>query len=414
LEALDRPDIGQIAPYVEKVNFVPPIQSWAIGRELFETIVIHQAIEDQNERECMDWIYQHGDKASQEHIIKDIWHGKPPFSEDELEEGFNIHRRVAEAIQETFNSGRLAEAWTKALQTFSALQTIRVTGLKDVRTAKTEIPSCCAIKRHKHNYTGWSSSHHQDTACQEAYAPIGNALFATVIKSLVDGEIAIRNLELSGELNIDGLDFESLPRWDELNLTRLLELRFEPITVSLPDDINDDVNNDFVGKAVSMLTSKSQVSLNNLFLEGYGGWPAKDTAPLPKLEVLELQMAIRPVPFTTCLSTMKNLKSLTLRDCHLYSYTANRYADWRIVMDAIRNHPNDIQLEFEQIITNSAAEMSLIHNTGSDCRKLLWGLKADEEYTQDEAWTDAERCMCLYMSGKIGWNKSLRVWFEDE
>jgi hypothetical protein len=83
------------------------------------------------------------------------------------------------------------------------------------------------------------------------------------------------------------------------------------------------------------------------------------------------------------------------------------YRGWIHIFDAIRNHPKGMYVNFDQIIMNCAAEVSLGYNTDNFER-------LSKEKEGEEPWEDINRSLALYVSGKIVYNKSLRMWLEDE
>ena len=109
---------------------------------------------------------------------------------------------------------------------------------------------------------------------------------------------------------------------------------------------------------------------------------------------------------------MTDLESVSLTSTHLRS--GSNYSDWRVVLHAIRDYANSLHVEFDQIITNDAAETSIDHNTGSDCEWLLPELKDDEDYTFDEASDLVNDCIFLHISGKVDRNRPLRVQLDGE
>jgi hypothetical protein len=73
------------------------------------------------------------------------------------------------------------------------------------------------------------------------------------------------------------------------------------------------------------------------------------------------------------------------------------------VFDAIRNHPNrTMKVNFFQITAHDTGKITLEYELDDFERSL----KMRERY---EPWVDIDRSLRLYLSGKIGYNDTLRA-----
>ena len=75
----------------------------------------------------------------------------------------------------------------------------------------------------------------------------------------------------------------------------------------------------------------------------------------------------------------------------------------RRLLDAVRNHPSRMTLQWDQVPANDAMEISARFNT------------ADMSFAKrDDNCQDIDRSLQNYVVGKGRWNKCLKMWFEDE
>lgn len=78
---------------------------------------------------------------------------------------------------------------------------------------------------------------------------------------------------------------------------------------------------------------------------------------------------------------------------------------WLDVFDAIRDHPREINVQFDQIIINDIDEISLQYHT-DDFERVL------EEPEDEDPLRDINRILALYLSGKSNINRPLKWWLQ--
>ena len=127
-DLLEKADIRKIAPYVQRLTFFPPFHSWAMKFDGFREIVLSQAIE----RYCYDHdIWTGGGSFADENdgytkFIEKYWDGQPPFSDEELRDGYKRYADLAAAGRDLLESPRLVEVWTKALRILGDCRQFRI------------------------------------------------------------------------------------------------------------------------------------------------------------------------------------------------------------------------------------------------------------------------------------------------
>jgi hypothetical protein len=109
---------------------------------------------------------------------------------------------------------------------------------------------------------------------------------------------------------------------------------------------------------VTKFLAKDLGSLENLSLVCNCEVPTSDASPLPKLKYLKLafRAELDPQYVRRWFLAIEGQDIIDLRDVHLSS--GHHYSELETVFEAIRDHPNAIDLEFDQIVSNDWAEFS--------------------------------------------------------
>lgn len=209
-----------------------------------------------------------------------------------------------------------------------------------------------------------------------------------------------------GKFEVTGLmtsqfDWMDLPGWEYLDLSQLHTFKSDP---SLSEA--DEVVGTRPGDAVAVVQKKCSGSLEEFILEGDYPmqWPIDEVIDLPKFKRITIHRGpVHPGNFKNWMAEMPTLESLEL--CG--TFVCNEYHHWLDIFDGIRNHPKPIQVSFDHIITNEWGDLSIEHPTDDFQKYLAMGKSED-------LWDEMTRSLCLYLSGKIGHNRSLRYWLADK
>ncbi|KAF3002695.1 hypothetical protein E8E13_010001 [Curvularia kusanoi] len=294
--------------------------------------------------------------------------GEIPFSETEIATAFKQYMLDAEQLQEMFETTRLRQALSRLFTQLSSTESVKL-GFWDYNGRYPEswriLP--CDIRAHTHNHC---SPGHKEELCRELQKPVADKLFAALLASLISAEASIVQLEIEciSDRNFVWADDGSL---DNLDLSRLRALRFDPIDV---DDMyhwseeRASTAKIRCGLAICALLQKCSSALHKLSVTpdyagrlGYFEWPTTKPKELPSLSALEsftTGLRLDLPAFAQFLHQSPALRFLQLNGCH------GALEHWRHLWDAIRDHPNRMMLDFDQLPCNEATEYSGSHHTG--------------------------------------------------
>lgn len=410
LRSLEEVDISRLAPYVRKINFVAPLRSWTIGYDTFEEIVVAQATTLKN---STDNCSVNTEEDGCQHYRHRHCNGESPFSEEQIQAGFQAYRTEAEAVENLLHSNELRSAWTRALQTLGRARSFRFsTSEWDEDERHLPVQPACMVRSHNHH-----GLHAQET-CGRALAVVGDAVFAAGIACLSEAGIKVEALKVACVMT-SAFGWEELPGWKSLNLTSMRSLKFQPWT--------GESNGHYVGycesfshrpggqypharranEAVSSIMKKSANNLEYFRWEGGQNpmrWPGEDIVSLPRLLHLELNGGdIEAINFQEWMAGMPSLQELYLASVGV----TQPWSGWLNIFDSIRYHPKAMHVIFDQVHHCDWTELSVDHHT-DDYEKYL-------EMEEGEDWVeDNDRSLALYLSGKGGYNRILRDMLGDD
>ncbi|KAJ4299390.1 hypothetical protein N0V90_004635 [Kalmusia sp. IMI 367209] len=430
-------DLGLLKGYVKGVVFEPSKESWITKREMFEEIILVRPFEEavdvliEELRSKGDDTWWRDYETRREEELKKLGikgftkkylpKEKELFSDEEIEAGYEAYTARANAAKAVIDNGELAKTWARALGQLERVEELRVgqwefdqDSLRWHVDTKDKGWKELGVEVYGHGHPRHLGYAHEESHCRGVQVPVGEALFSTALKSVSEARVKIKRLDIEyvGNGKFAWADDGQL---DGLDLSNLQELIFRPRTEEIGESIGWDRKKtatleECSGLAVEAILKKCAPSLTYLELLSDVPfcvlvWPPEKTkvanlAPLPALTSLKTGARLNLATFPAFLKE----KCTALTSLELQSCGGKGNASWRGLWDAIRYHPQRMHLSFEQIPCNDAAEVSLVHYTGDECE--------DEE--DEDPWMDIDRSLSNYLSNKGKWNKSCRMWFEDE
>jgi hypothetical protein len=432
-------DLKALAPHVKRVVFQPDKYSWAMTRELFEEIVMLGPLREKC-RALNDEKRSGGDPSvvgptsgvqvwwDDTSMLQEGWRGfvdkqmdgKAPWSDAELNEGFESYMAQAHATRAMFDSGDVQRAWATALRQLPSVTSFTVAAKAFVPLDWQEKTTCknwrergCEVYDHDH---GSDPRGHSDGKCQIVGAAVGEALFSAVVASLKAAGSTLTEFRIQHGSNGD-FKWADDGQLDGLDLSHLQKLYFCP--EDLGRDIRASPKKDVrkvemrSARAVMALLRASRETLKDLqlfpdFRDWSCPWPPPhevnaveepdEIIELPALEHLKTTAPIRLSAFAQFLLRARNLKRLELQSNH------RRSGEWRELWRAIRHHPSRMQLEIGEMRCNHWTEWGTSHFTGE---------KSQSENTPDDTEGNVDYELEMYLSNRGTWGRSCRWWHEE-
>ena len=367
--------------------------------ELFEEIVTAQALHQLCSRNCFPFQFDEIAKDEFQQIINRELGGKHPFSKEEMVQGYGKYIEAAEGVRHLFESGKIQASWASALRHLPNVGMFRVGywDFADATSTRIKKPSDVDVYPHDHGRI------HLESKCRQVHAMVGDRVCDAAIGSLRDAGSTITQLDLR-YVTHGGFQWVDDGLLHSLDLSNLHALLFRPHCEDIGESWDWPAERkEYVQErcdvALSSMLSKCSGSLKRLKTKTSPmGWPTHPVVAMPLLEDLDVDFDINLSAFAEFIRNAKNLTSLKLRGVH------GDNGGWRELWDAIRYHPSRMQLEFDQIYCNDAAEITLRHHTGDKC----------EDTTIGDSWDDIQESLGMYLSNSGKWNKCLHLWFEKE
>ena len=275
------------------------------------------------------------------------------------------------------------------------------------------VVSDCVLRPHDHDLD------HEVGPCLNAAAHVGTALFATGIACLAEAKTSILGLNISCAMDKD-FGWDRLPAWKQLDLSGLYGFVFNPYLQIRYQEIN--VRDEYfpiahnASAAVDMVLEKSRKSLEDF---EYGPncpqhWPGPDVISLPELRHLELHGGwLRPTNLKDWIASMPVLENIAL--VCIMQDEEDSVTGWRHVLDAIRNHENGIQIEFDYLEQESELSREWILN---DSPPLDFHTSDPSRYramkVEPGSWLEFKRSLALYLSGEGDFDQVLIDGFKKD
>lgn len=229
--------------------------------------------------------------------------------------------------------------------------------------------------RHHHD------ANHREGICRLAAGILGDRVFEVAVKCLADARVQPLALDL--KLICRGaFNWASLSGWDKLDLTRLEKLTFRPMARCLDEraafpnatEAEMDVR---ACTALNRTLRKCSGRLEDLEIEDDSPltWPTEYLILLPEL----LRLALDHIDSNTgalakLLPLSPKLQHFELRGTH------GLMTGMRKLLDAVRDHPSSMALEWYQVPSNALSDIGTHFNTAyaSPARRLNQSLLPEE------------------------------------
>ena len=412
MAVLQQTAIDGVAPFVRRVTFKVLNKSWTLGPDLFRKILLSQAIQ----RHCRDNQTSDGDGSKLDEIdglqkfVQEHFDGREPLEAELIDSAYEKYHNDARAQGTLLQDSDIDQVWAGVLGQLSNALAIRFDAEKlddngpDYLTEATQYH----IMPHHHGVA------HEESECRKQYAPDGDWLFIVGVAALVKAQTKVTKLTVRCMMT-SKLVYTWLDKWDQLDFGSLQRFDFNPMVHLIGESLYDygfsRDPNVLAMDASSAVLEKCRSSLETFRYGKYvtyfpNQWPPRKIIALPKLKMIEIGSGpIYAHDLAAWMRFMPVLEHFQLDG----SSVDGPYENWKIIFDAIRNHPkpSGMQVVLGQIISKDSAEMSLRFNT-KDVQEYLD--MPDKE--ESDPWMDSFRSLPLYLSGHIGWNKSLKMFHE--
>ena len=391
LERLVDPGFGIISPFVKRVIFVPPPVSWILDLPEFKRIQRGQAEAKREARRSHGW----RDSGQFDDFFQNI-------EDVSLEAEFEAYHAYSLSIKAVLTGDKLPIAWARALDQLLNLQSAHIVNFNHLdlfnhRQADQQLTRI--YMPHNERFKGY-----QIKDCKAFSAPVGTAFFTAALTSLAKANKTPSDFQIS-LTSTGGEAWTTLPQWPNFNLSRVQTLELDAeLLWEYTNDKDEEIGRCISEKVYAILEKCSQ-TLEELKLTHVVQWPDNRVILLPALKRFSVEWGeVRPGPLSSWILRMPSLDHIALQ---YTSQCGDTYGAWKFILDAIRDHPNWLQVDFEGLIANGHLEMSLQYNTAD------WetAMELKENYQE---WHDIKRSLPLYLSGQIEYNTKLKVWFQEE
>ena len=401
LEHLERANISRVAPFVNKITFVAPPNSWTLTYDGFKEVLVAQAIQ----RYASDHQIWNGsgsyayENDGHRIFIEQQWGGRFALLDTQIRDGFERYHKDALAAKDLLQGKDLKIAWTKALRALPKDLKLRFVTVEYDESDCSHLPVLpdCTVRPHHHD------ENHQEETCRRVTAPLGDALFAAAIACLAEADVKARKLDVECAM-MDHFQWEALPGWGACDFSQVQSFKFQPHVRSIKEDLDSPGGEDMVARQAAYATAavlkKCNDSLEKFHYQDSCPmqWPGDEVIPLPKLKKLSFGGGcIRPRNLKAWMAQMPLLEHF---ECMCTSSCGSEDGSWLEVFDAIRNHPRGMKVDFDQIFAGEE-EISMRYHT-DDFQELL----VDE--AQEEPWSDVSESLRLYLSGKIDMDEATK------
>ena len=413
-------DLSMIKPYVKTIVMEPTKYSWTMTEEIFGDIVLIAPLQDFCDRD-REKIWARRDagedisgatylgraqfaKLGMRGFVQEYMNGEMPFSDADINASFERYMQHAQRTRDAYETGQVRRAWVKVLTELPDVHDFKI-GYWDYSctTKKPWRELGCEIEGHQHSY----DRGHGESVCRRLQVPVGQALFTAAIASLAAARSKIANLNVECVVD-DYFAWADSGELDHLDLSRLKNLSFQPIEV---EDHETDSKATIIARnsiAVTALLRKCSNTLQNLDFRSYTSscpmpWPppstpgSLDLPPLPALTSFRTNLSLQLSAFSHFLHRAPALSHLQLDGC------GGELGEWRHLWDAIRDHPNRMALEFDQLPCIDWTELSVYHHTGEPSKIAF----------VDDPYDNIDYSLENYLSGRRHWDRSLRLWFDN-
>ena len=319
----------------------------------------------------------------------------------QIRAGFEEYQKRAHANLELLQNPILQQAWTSILQSLTRCTAVRFRGsILDLEGALRDSIGLDYIFP-----LDWGIDAQSRRFYRTASMPVGDQLIRLAMECLANGRIRIHELDIMVWMGLGG-SWESIPKWSDLNCTELRKLIFGPMGAS-HFRIDETMHQQSFRPAINAVLKKCQSSLEhfeyqaNFDYTSLPSWIGTDVVTLPKLKYFRIKDAcISAKNFPAWLKEMPSLDHVQLQLTHLEE---RDYQEWRLVYDALRDHPNDLWVQLGTIFVNTSEGLIV------DYRKSEFAKYSNPSLPMYEP----VRALPLYISGKVGWGGALAQYHGD-
>lgn len=325
--------------------------------------------------------------------------------QDPLRLSHRRYRECAQAAQQAVKSGRVQRAWVKTLE---ALPRDRVYRVRKWKFAIQE-PSWSQDATLDRVFRSTHGTQLEAEGNRGKFAsPLGDQLFDLVMHSIVEAAVKPTQLDLCYDTCGQSL-WDHFIGYQSDALSELETLLFRPWLYGItpdgeyfrPEDDDSHVTENAAFALTSMLnicnSSLRFLSINNRYPIVFPAeYINQVTNVVPELRRLEMKgVHLNAKAFASWLRQCTKVEHLSIASTIL---TTDGYYGWRLLFDAIRDHPNRMTVEFHQIMAN---------------QMITLGLHTAEfvEVSLENEWGDGYVSICGYLSGSCDWNASLDEMF---
>ena len=426
LDIVEATELCRFAPFVRRVLFKPSMYSYTLTQKLFRRLAERDVAEDGWKEKCVAEGRPTVSKGAPSMFWRDIDDcGDHDFlcsDHDHLEdteylerEGdstrheYQQSRERALSAYQIIQSGRAQRVWAKALEALPQARAFRISKWIIHSYIKEDETTLLRKVVRQTLADEWD----EEELRGRFAAPLGDQLFDLVMRTLEDASIKPLELDLRYDTRGDSLR-DLLTGHQSDVFTELQTFFFRPWSYGFTPDgefftaeENDCLVADQAKDAFTIMLNRCTASLRylNITPNCPFGFPALDAIdvlpPAPELRRLEIEyILLNTAPFATWLRQCSKLEYISMESINT---TSDELASWRDVFDAIRYHPNRMQIEFDSIGTSGGITMSVSHHTAKPVNIDM----------SDEDGHPAHDSLCGYLSKSCEWNAALVEWFES-
>lgn len=380
LDKLSKVNLTKFAPFVRSMTLVPPLHNWQIDFETFKHLF---------------------DDRNYDHIPKTFSLSKKT--------AYARYKKVAErnrALLEDQGSVlvikivKLLGAFPRCLG-FSFAQ-IDYTQIGN--DLSTNYPNCLEIADPR-------TRERLDLIMYTRHVP--DLAFGLALEAMRRAHVRPRCIEVKHPVLGHSL-WQSNLRHELLDLQQVTIVNFapEPAFENLPPPYIAHVYEDFV-----YVLSRCASTIEVLQFEGFDTHtqvqPTENIQAMPKLGSLMLGPCDVPSSFLVkIISTSTKMHTISLHDVDLADLEPPER--WRDVFEAIRSHPNSIDVEFDSLYIEGFEVFMEKHRTHRPIQVLRASDARLAERFSGECPVDAvTRILPLFLDGKIDWVGALKDFFEN-
>jgi len=394
--------LAALKSFVRKITFLPSEYSTGMTFFHFRRIVILQCSFN-CPADCSLVIHTEQHRGMLIEAMESAWASRPLFSPEDLLASFQDYRRQALAAQSLLTDGSL-HVWEETIRQFPNAKTFEYGKLKEhertyerpiflprawyesetdsvegleKRRVSLDLPTLphlveevlhhhvrntaeCRVHRdHPHDdYYHWDDgvTYHPPSECQLHAIRVQAALIEPISACINAAGAQPETLIFSSALTTFETGHPLPPNLQALDLSRLRSLEWRTDLFNDGSHVPSSAHE--LNAFIMALLQKCHLSIQDLRIvpdigeerldrERTSLWPPLEAThlPLPNLRRLHLTDLVAPHRLAPWIASMPHLETLSL--LHGAAYEVDGCWNWRLVLDAIRNHPSLLQVRLE-------------------------------------------------------------------